>query len=261
MRPLRTLLWLEWRRSRLWAATLLASLLFWAWGLHQVRFLDVGRQVATRAGLLSLAAGIGAIVLCLMIGRIRSETRHGQYQVLLLTPPTGYAHVLARFGFAIATAVVYYVILGGLFWWTFARAGVGFDAEAAIELLLSCPLYGVGLVVAPALAWTMLLMVFISAYRVSGPGWVPGTVMILASPFLLRWIVDGLARVAYELPGWRLLDSVRVAAESLPQDPEMQIELVRASYLGVPQEPFWGMIALTAIMLLIAGRLWQEVEG
>jgi len=261
MRPLRTLLWLEWRRSGVWAVVLLSSLLFWAWGLHQVRFVDVGRQVAVRAGLLTVAAVVGALVLCLMVGRIRSETRHGQYQVLLLTPPSGYAHVLARFGFAAATAVVYYVIIGGLFWWTFARAGVGFDAEAAVELLLACPLYGVGLTVLPALAWTLLLMVFISAYRVSGPGWIPGTVMILGTPFALRWIVDGLVDVSYRLPPWRLLDSVGVAVETMPQDADAQIELLRASLLGVPQEPFWAMLALAAVMLLVAGRLWQEVEG
>jgi len=261
MRGLRTLLWLEWRRSRLWAAALLGSLLFWVWGLNQVRFLDVGQQVATRAGLLALAAAVGGLVLCLMVGRIRSETRRGQYQVLLLTPPSGYAHILSRFSFTLATAAIYYMVLGGLFWWTFARAGVAFDLEAAVELVLSCPLYGVGLAVAPALAWTMLLMVFVSTYRVSGPGWIPGTAMVLASPFLLRWIVEGLARTAYRLPAWRLLDSIRIAIETLPQDTEAQIDMVRTTYMGVPQEPFWGMVALTVIMLLLAGRLWQEVEG
>jgi hypothetical protein len=261
MNAWRTLVWLEWRRSRVWAGALLGSLLFWAWGLNQVRFADPGRQVATRAGLLSLAAAIGAVVLCLMIGRIRSETRHGQYQVLLLTPPRGDLHIGARFAFAATTALIYYIIIGGLFWWTLSRAGVAFDLEAAVELLVACPLYGIGLLVAPAMAWTLLLMVFISAYRVSGPGWIPGTVMILATPFLLRWIGEGLSSVAYSLPGWRLLDSVRVAVESVPQDPEVQIEMVRATTMGVPQEPFWGLIAMTLIMLLLAGRLWQEVEA
>ncbi|MFC2082058.1 hypothetical protein ACFLR0_02630 [Candidatus Bipolaricaulota bacterium] len=97
MKSFGTLLWLEHRRSWVWAVSLIGSLAFWAWGIKQVLVMDVGERFGIRAGLLGVAAMIGALILCLMIGRIRAETRHGQYQVLLLTPPNGYAHVMARY--------------------------------------------------------------------------------------------------------------------------------------------------------------------
>jgi hypothetical protein len=108
-----------------------------------------------------------------------------------------------------------------------------------------------------------LLMVFISAYRISGPGWVPGTVMILGTPFALRWLVDGIARISYTLPGWRLFANAPVALiERFGQpDPETVIEVNEVLYKGVPVEPLLIMLALTAVLLVVAGRIWREVEA
>jgi hypothetical protein len=263
MRSFRTLLWLEHRRSWIWAVSLVGSLAFWAWGIKQVLVMDVGERLGIRSGLLAVACAIGALVLCLMIGRIRSETRHGQYQVLLLTPPSGYAHIAARYLYAAAVAFVYFIAIGFLYWWIAALAGIHLDARSLLELTLALPVYGMSVTILPLLAWTLLLMVFVSAYRVSGPGWVPGTVMLLGTPFALRWLWNGILRVSYSMPGWRLFSNAPYALiqrfGELDDDAAAQINL--AIYKGVPLEPMLILLALSAVLLIVAGRIWQEVEA
>jgi len=263
MRGFKTLLWLEHRRSWVWLVSLLGSLAFWAWGIKQVRVMDVAERFGIRAGLLGMAAAIGALVLCLMIGRIRAETRHGQYQVLLLTPPSGYAHIGARYLYAAATAFVYAVTIGFLCWWIAALAGIHLDARTLFELTLAVPLYAIAVTVLPLLAWTLLLMVFISAYRISGPGWIPGTVMILGTPFAVRWLITGVGRISYSLPGWRLLANAPTALIERFGQPDVEGTLQMTSVIdrGVPIEPLLIMLALTAALLAIAGRIRQEVEA
>ena len=228
---------------------------FWWWGLLQVRVFDLGQQLEIRAGLLLGAAAVGLVLLLLMIGRIRSETKEGTHQVLLMTPASGYTHVLARFGFAIGVGTVYYVALMFLAWWSLARAGMPLGAGDVATLVLGLPLYGVGAVLAPALAWTMLLIVYISAYRVSGPNWIPGTVMVLATPFLIERLGRLILRVAYELPGWPVFAQIQTRlAIQYPED-------MTGIHLVIPQEPLWILLAVSIVMLVAAGRIWQEVEG
>ena len=255
MKRWKTLLWVEYRRSRVWAAALLGSVAFWWWGLLQVRVDDMAQQLEIRAGLLLGAAAVGLVILLLMIGRIRSETKEGTHQVLLMTPASGYTHVLARFGFAIGVGTVYYVALMFLAWWSLARAGMPLGAGDVTTLVLGLPLYGVGAILAPALAWTMLLIVYISAYRVSGPNWIPGTVMVLATPFVLERLGHLIVRVAYELPGWPVFWRAQAMLQArYPED-------VIGSRLVIPQEPLWIFLAASVVMLVAAGRIWQEVEG
>ncbi|MCX6099749.1 MAG: hypothetical protein NTX69_07020 [Candidatus Bipolaricaulota bacterium] len=236
MKGFKTLFWLEYRRSGAWAIALIGSLAFWAWGLFQVRRIELAEQLGIRGMLVAMAAVVGAVVLALMIGRLRGETRGGQYQVLLLSPPSGHAHIAARYTFALATAILYYVMIGGLACWTLWMSAVPLDAGSIAQLTLAIPLYVLGVTVLPLLAWTLLLMVFTSAYRVSGPGWVPGT-------------------VSYTLPGWRLLEGVQMAV--LQTTVEAQLEPVAT----LPQEPLWIMLALTLVLLVIASRIWREVEA
>jgi hypothetical protein len=258
----KTLFWLEFRRSSDWAIVLVGSLAFWAWGLFQVRHVEMAEQFGIRAVLLAMAAVTGAVVLALMIGRIRGETRGGQFQVLLLTPSSGAAHMAARYTFALTTAAVYYMALGGLLWWVIDMSGSVVGAGSAAQLVLALPLYGLAVVIAPLLAWALLLMVFISAYRISGTGWIPGTVMVLGTPLALRWLVGGIERVAYTLPGWSALaglmspDSLLWAAPDGSQ-PEAMVDGV----MRLPQEPLWIMLALTVVLLVIASRIWREVEA
>jgi len=251
----RTLFWLEYRRSGAWAIALIGSLAFWAWGLFQVRRIELAEQLGIRGMLVAMAAVVGAVVLALMIGRLRGETRGGQYQVLLLSPPSGHVHIAARYTFALVTAILYYVMIGGLACWTLWMSAVPLDAGSITQLTLAIPLYVLGVTVLPLLAWTLLLMVFTSAYRVSGPGWVPGTVMILGTLFALRWLIEGIVRVSYTLPGWRLLEGVQAGV--LQTTMEADLEPVAT----LPQEPLWIMLTLTLVLLVIASRIWREVEA
>ena len=188
MKRFMTLLWLEYRRSWVWGAALIGSLAFWAWGLNQVNVRDIGEQLGIRAGLLGIAAALGGLVLCFMFGRIRSETRQGQYQILLLTPPAGYVHVAARYVFALAVAVLYFVGIGGLAWWIVGQTGLSLDARTVAQLVVVCPFYGIGAVLIPLLAWTLLLMIFVSAYRISNGQlhrYAPIVLILVASDFQL----------------------------------------------------------------------------
>ncbi len=263
MRRFARLIWLENRRNWVWALSLVGSLIFWAWGIKQVTLMDVGERLGTRAGLLAAACVIGAVVLCLMIGRIRSETRNGQYQVLLMTPPSGYAHILARFTYAAGVAFAYYIAIGFLFWWIFELAGIHFDTRSLFDLILATPVYGMGILILPLLAYVLLLMVFISAYRLSRPGWIPGILMLLATPVILQWLTHGIVRVLWALPGWQLFTTAPAAlAERFTElNPDASVDIGRVMYAGVPIEPLLIMLGVTALLLAIAGRIWQEVEA
>lgn len=258
MKGFLTLLWLEYRRSRVWAAALLGSLLFWFWGLNQVNVIDIGERAGIRLGIVGIAALVGVVVLCFMIGRLRGETRGGQYQILLLSPPAGYLHVLARFLFALGVGIVYFVAIGGLVWWIAAKAGTHPDIGSILQLLLAGPFYGIGVFFVPFLSWTLLLMVFISVYRLSGPNWIPGIVVVAGTPFVFNWIGAWIVDLSYRLPAWSMFGGFTW----LIGEAEIETDIAMTSQGAlVPQEPLWVMLALSIVMLVIAGRIWQEVEG
>jgi hypothetical protein len=261
----KTLFWLEAHRSGVWALGLLGSLAPWAWGIYQARGVEAGERAEVHGILLVIAGVIGTLVLALMIGRLRGETRGGQYQVLLLTPASGFAHLAARLAFALAVALTYYVALGALACWAVAQTGVALGTGDAIRLALAFPLYILAVGVAPALAWTLLLMTFTSAYRVSGPTWIPGTVMIIGSVLAARWLVSGIARLAYRLPSWPLFTGLALpdsdTAVVTVERGGREIVTAAAGTPYLPQEPVWIGLALAALLLVLAGRVWREVEA
>ncbi|MBE0635012.1 hypothetical protein IH601_03350 [Candidatus Bipolaricaulota bacterium] len=268
MRRFFTLVWLEHRRNWMWSLPLMGSLLFWAWGIKQVTVMDVGERLGIRAGLLAGAITVGALVLCIMIGRIRSETRNGQYQVLLMSPPSGYTHITARFTYAAAVGFAYYITIGFLFWWIFELAGIRFDARSLLELILAMPLYGISVGVLPLLAYTLLLMVFVSAYRISGKGWIPGVVMLLGTPLVLQQVADWGERILWALPSWRVFENVPATvyerfgrAELMSSEVMTSASAQTIDHIGLPIEPMLIALALTVVMLVLAGRIWQEVEA
>jgi len=260
-----TLIWLEHRRNWIWSLPLMGSLLFWAWGIKQVLIMSVEERLAIRAGLLMGAAMIGTVLLVMMIGRIRSETRNGQYQVLLMSPPSGYTHILARFTYAAGVGFAYYIAIGLMFWWILELAGISFDPRSLFELILVLPFYGMSVMVLPILAYTLLLMVFISAYRISGKGWIPGVAMVLGTPIALQWLSDWMANILWKLPSWNVFENVpAVVYERFSQadiDGSFMIAVKEGGYSGIPIEPMLVMLAVTAALLVIAGRIWQEVEA
>jgi len=267
MKRFSTLVWLEHRRNWLWSLPLMGSLLFWAWGIKQVLVMDVGERLGIRAGLLMGAITIGVVILIMMIGRIRSETRNGQYQVLLMSPPSGYTHILARFTYAAGVAFAYFIAIGFMFWWIFELAGISFDARSLFELIFAMPIYGMSVAVLPILAYVLLLMVFISAYRLTGTGWIPGVVMLAGTPIAMQWVSDWIVNILWKLPSWKVFENVPAAVYERFSQAEIQFTWEEAlgaaegTYTGLPIEPMLVMLALTVVLLLIAGRIWQEVEA
>jgi len=264
----KTLFWLESRRSGVWALALCASLALWAWGIYQARGIPVGDRTEVRTILLVMAAIIGAGVLALMVGRLRGESRGGQVQVLLLTPPSGFTHIAARLSFALAVALVYYVVWGALASWIVAldgqAYGVGFGVRGVLGLTLGLPAYVLAVAVLPLLAWTLLLATFTSAYRVAGPNLIPGTVVVLGSVIAARWLVDGVVRVAYSLPSWPLfVGPASQTSVTIIETPDGQGQITTAAQgiLYLPQEPVWIGLALATALCAVASRLWREVEA
>jgi len=257
MKGLGTLLWLEYRRSRVWSAALVGSLLFWFWGMNQVRAIDLGEELGIRLVLLTMAWLVTAVVLAIMCGRFRGETRQGQYQVLLLSGPSGYVHILARFLYALGTALPFAVACGGLLAWAGRQAGLPLDTGSTLQAILVLPLWGAGVLVAPVLAWVLLLMTFVSAYRISGSGWIPGTVFVFGTGALFGPLLDWMTNISFSLPGWPLFGRLVDVLQNMNLDQEMPNP--EWAFL-LPQEPLWIMLALTVGMLVLAGRIWEEVE-
>jgi hypothetical protein len=88
--------------------------------------------------------------------------------------------------------------------------------------------------------------------------------MLLGTPFAARWLWDGIIRVSYSLPGWRLFATAPQALIERfgeIEDEGVAVFLNEGIYQGVPLEPMLIMLAVTAVLLLIAGRIWQEVEA
>jgi len=44
-------------------------------------------------------------------------------------------------------------------------------------------------------------------------------------------------------------------------DLDSTVEVNEALTMGLPLEPMLVMLAITAVLLLVAGRIWQEVEA
>ena len=161
------------------------------------------------------------------------------------------------------TEVRSFVTIGFLYWWIAELAGIHFDAVTLIELILGLPFFGMAMVVFPMLAWVLLLMVVVSSYRLAGSGWIPGTVMVFGSGVALGKLGEIMARVAYALPGWRIFRHAlgAVVERFGPIDPDVSMEMSQVIYQGLPIEPLLIMLAVTALMIFLAGRIWQEVEA
>ena len=69
--------------------------------------------------------------------------------------------------------------------------------------------------------------------------------------------------IIYALPGWQIFGNAPKALIERfgPLDPKVSTEMSQIVYQGVPIEPLLLMIAITALFLFLAGRIWQEVEA
>lgn len=247
--PLPTLLWLELRKHTGWLMVLgglLALSLVVVVRVRQEaggRSLDeLGELFAVQFGLFSLAAFAGFLLLLIALGRAsRAETW------LLVSLPPGLTHQLARFLFGGAVLLVFAEVLAGLFWWG-AR---GFGLEVSLMGMLGFALYLVILCL-PLLALALLGQNLTLAYGLSRLGWLSGIATVLGSFALLGWLFELSARTVYSfLPVWPF-PALRFAGRDLLQE---------VPVTGFPSEPLLYALVLTALVIVLAGRVWDEVEA
>ena len=261
MKGLRTLLWKEYRSSRGWALGLIGSLGLWTWIVMMISNKGIEDRLALRSLVISVAIAVGVIVLSFMVGRLHAEIRRDEHRVLLLAPIPGYLHVLARLVFALVVGLVYAIGLGILVWWIFLQAGAHLDAASIVQLVAAFPAFGVVTLLMPTLAWVLLLVLFISAYRLSRLSWIPVIMICVGTPVSL--IYRGLMGLEHHLPGWVVAPGITGFFDRLagvPSQGEGSGWMMVVPGI-VHYGDILGMLILTGLIVFLAGRLWEEMEG
>ncbi|WP_276953761.1 hypothetical protein [Allomeiothermus silvanus] len=247
--PMPTLLWLELRKQTGWLMVLGGILALSVVVVIRVRqeaggrsLNELGELFAVQFGLFALAAFAGFLLLLIALGRAgRAESW------LLLSVPPGVTHQLARFFFAGAVLLVFAEVLAGLFWWG-AR---GFGLEVGLLGTLGLALYLVILCL-PLLALALLGQNLTLAYGLSRLGWLSGIATVLGVFALLGWLFELSARTVYSfLPVWPF-PALRFQGVDL---------LAEVPVTGLPSEPLLYALVITALVIVLAGRIWDEVEA
>lgn len=247
--PLPTLLWLELRKHTGWLMVLGGILALSLVVVLRVRqeaagrpFNDQGELFAVQFGLLFLAALMGFLLLLIALGRAaRAEIW------LLVSVPPGITHQLARFIFGATVLLVFAGVLAGLLWW----GSRGFGLEVSLLGMLGLALYLVILGL-PLLALALLGQNLTLAYGLSRLGWLSGIATALGVFALSGWLFELSARTIYSfLPVWPF-PALRFAGQDL-------LRAVPVS--GLPSEPLLYALVLTALVIGLAGRVWDEVEA
>lgn len=247
--PMPTLLWLELRKQTGWLMVLGGILVLSLVVVFRVRQeaigqpLDkVGELFAAQFALFVLAAFAGFLLLLAALGLAgRAESW------LLLSVPSGLTHQLARFLFAGVVLWIFAEALAGLFWW---GAG-GFGLEVSLLGTLGLALYGVILGL-PLLALALLGQTLTLAYGLSRLGWLSGIATVLGVFALLGWLFELSARTVYSfLPVWPF-PALRFQGVDL---------LAEVPVTGLPSEPLLYALVITALVIVLAGRIWDEVEA
>jgi len=247
--PLPTLLWLELRKHTGWLTVLGGILALSLVVVLRVRQEVAGRPFGDQGGLfalqfvlLFLAALAGFLLLLIALGRAsRAETW------LLLSVPPGITHQLARFIFGATALLVFAGGLAGLLWWGSSAFGLEVGLIGMLGLALYLVILGL-----PLLALALLGRTLTLAYGLSRLGWLSGIATALGAFNLLGWLFELSARTIYSfLPVWPL-PALRLAGQDL---------LGEVPVSGLPSEPLLYGLVLTALLIGLAGRVWDEVEA
>ncbi len=255
MSGFKTLLWREFRSSWGWAVGIIGSLAVWAWLAYMLSG-ALGRPdtvVASFLSLISIAFVIGMIVLAFMVGRLYGEIKREENRFLFLSPLSGYTHVIARLAFAAGIGWIYALGLGLLGWLTFVRAGAQLGIGDIVQLVLVSPTFIAVTLMMPTLAWVLLLVMFMSAYRLSRLGWLAVIAMGAGTPVSL--IYAGVNTLGHRLPVWHLAAGIAAALREFGVNGTVSVPNIIHSGDVV------GALLLTALLVFLAGRLWEEVEG
>lgn len=242
MKAFTTLLWLEWNKNLGLVGVLAGVLLLGVWAIWRLgenanpsNFDASAEVLGFRLLVLIITLTVGGVLALLFSSRILRED-----QMLLITPPAGFAHSLARFVFVGA--------LGALFTLLAVIATYALARPDALDPRLGLPvwLWGwfyltVGLWL-PAVAGFILLRTLGMAYLLSRVGWLAVIVGFLGIGVVGTWTGILAARAAYAY---------------LPPIPLNAL----APLPGLPTEPLPVLLLLSALLLWLAGRIWDEVEA
>ena len=262
MSGFKTLVWREFRSSWSWAVGLIASLAVWAWLAYMLSgALGPPAAVAVSLLFLSIAFVLGMIVLAFMVGRLYGEIKREENRFLFLSPLSGYTHVIARLTFAVGVGWIYALGLGLLGWLTLVRAGAQLGIGDIVQLVLVSPTFITVTLMMPTLAWVLLLVMFMSSYRLSRLGWLAVIAMGAGTPVSL--IYAGVNTLDHHLPVWHLAPGIvrflgHVANNPVPARGNSWTILVPNI---IHSGDLLGALLFAGLLVFLAGRLWEEVEG
>jgi hypothetical protein len=240
MSALPALLWLEFRKSQSFVAVLAGILLLTGVGLARLGANPLNRVEEEAIALFSMAATIGGTLL--VVALFMSARQDGAS--LLLSVPGGLVHQVARFVYWGLLGASFALTLALLMWNYLDRAVPGMPGLGeALKLVL----YGLGLFWLPGVAYLLLAFSYVQGYQLSRLGWLAGLVAFVGFFSLSEALVRVGSRIAYAA-----LPPVVISLKSLGG---------RMDDLRLPLEPLLLSLALAAGLLLLAGRIWDEVEA
>lgn len=240
MSALPTLLWLEFRKSQSFVAVLAGILLLTAVGLARLGANPLNQLQEEAIALFSVAATVGSTLL--VVALFLSARQDGMG--LLTSVPGGLAHQAARFVYWGVLGTLFALVLTALLWAYFDRVIPGVPGLSSTVTLL---FYGLGLFWLPGVAYVLLALSYVQSYQLSRLGWLAGLVAFLGFFSLVSTLVRVGSRIAYAM-----LPPLTVSLQSLNS---------RLDDIRLPLEPLLLSLLLAVGLLLLAGRVWDEVEA
>ncbi len=254
------LLALELRKHRLLIGGMLLVVFLWA--AWMARELLAGEPLVTLAvniGFVFALVPVGLLV-PLVLARALSGEAAGPLAFLLTSPRSGLAHVSARFVVALGTLAVYYAVLVGVSAWVAASVGIGFDAwlpYAAWGYLMAAW-------VAPVVILGIVYGLLVAAYRPGRAGQLVAVAAVFGVFKAWNWLGEqAAARLSFlpqvPVPHLTIPREVAPILGMAPGEIDLQTSLQNV-FSGVPTAPVFVGLAVTAALLWVAVRLWEEVE-
>ena len=249
----------EYHRSWGWAIGVLGSLGLWMLVVYAIKGNGPYARMTQQTFVLSAAFAIGVIVLCCMVGRRHAEVR--QEESRFRSPISCYLRILVRVVFALGVGLVYSIGLGMLEWWVLALAGAHLGTIDVLQLTLVLPVFASFTLLMPTLGWVLLLVMFTRAYHGSRLTWLAAIAMCVGTPVTL--VYKGIMKLDQFLPVWYVGPGIVRFFNQLGNSARATGE--RSWLMAIPRivhsGDVVGTLVFTALVLLLAGRLWEEVEG